>query len=523
MDWNEGYRTDVNYTHGYYREMNPCGMHFLMLMAGIVPPSVTNACELGYGQGLSINIHAAAENIAWTGTDFNPGQAAFAQEMARVSGARANCYAEPFHEFCEREDLPEFDYIALHGIWSWISPENQAAIVRLIDKKLKIGGVVYTSYNTFPGWAAFMPARDLMKLYSERHEAQGRPILDKVADSFAFLGQLAELGAAYFAANPAVQKRLELFRDKDSAYLAHEFLNDAWAPCSFADMAATLGEARLSFACSASPVMLIPGTGANEEQRKLLASIADPVLKETVSDFILNTQFRKDYWIKGLRQLQPHARLEMLGKAQFVPVAMPDKIGREVKMGSSTITVSEASHQVFRSVLGDGKVHSLAELEKKARELAAGPNAPEGAERENLLTLAHVACACMAAGIIAPAQEKQDAARAKPCAEKLNAYIEQLAISSGQIGFLASPVTGGGIAAGRFDMLFLLALRRGAKTVDALALFARNCLNLVGQQIVRNGAPMTDQDEMLSHLRELAENFNTERLPVFRNLLPVQA
>ncbi|MBD5642110.1 MAG: class I SAM-dependent methyltransferase, partial [Desulfovibrio sp.] len=158
MDWTEGYRTEVAYTHGYYKEMNPAFMRFALILAGFQPVAVSEACELGYGQGVSINIHAATENVAWTGTDFNPEQAAFAQELARVSGARIHCHAEPFHDFCERRDLPEFDFIALHGIWSWISPENRAAIVRLVDSRLRIGGCLYISYNANPGWAAFRPA-----------------------------------------------------------------------------------------------------------------------------------------------------------------------------------------------------------------------------------------------------------------------------------------------------------------------------------------------------------------------------
>jgi len=44
--------------------------------------------------------------------------------------------------------LPDFDYIGLHGIWSWISDENRQVIVDFIRKKLKVGGVLYISYNT---------------------------------------------------------------------------------------------------------------------------------------------------------------------------------------------------------------------------------------------------------------------------------------------------------------------------------------------------------------------------------------
>jgi hypothetical protein len=33
-----------------------------------------------------------------------------------------------------------FDYIALHGVWSWVSPENRGHIVRFAARYLKPGG-----------------------------------------------------------------------------------------------------------------------------------------------------------------------------------------------------------------------------------------------------------------------------------------------------------------------------------------------------------------------------------------------
>lgn len=519
MDWNEGYRTDITYTYGYYGEMNPACMRFLMLMAGVTPPDVASACELGYGQGLSLNIHAASENIAWTGTDFNPVQAAFAQEMARVSGARANCYAESFHDFCNRDDLPEFDYIALHGIWSWISPENQTNIVKLVDRKLRIGGALYISYNTFPGWAAFRPARDLMKLYAERQDALGLPILKRIADSFAFMERLGAVKPAYLVENQSVGKRLELFKDKDASYLAHEFFNDDWNAVNFAEMASALASARMTFACSAEPIRAIPGIGLNEEQRHVVDEITDPVLKETVSDFIRNTQFRKDYWLKGARPMQTHTRLAQLRNELFILTASPESINQEIKIGNGTVNLSAASRAILSSVLHDGKVHYIAELEKAAHDMAAREDKPEGIERENIFTLAQALCVLMAASIAAPAQKKQDALKAKPTADRLNAFLENRAVPSNEISFLASPVTGGGVACGRFDMIFLLAIRNGAKTPGQMAAYARDCLHQVGQKIIQDGEPIEDQEKALEHLAKLAESFTGTRLPVLKNLM----
>ena len=88
-DWTAGYVADIGYTFGYYTELNPLRLRLAFLNAGLEVPDSGAACELGFGQGMSANLHAAASITQWHGTDFNPSQAGFAQELASVSGAAA--------------------------------------------------------------------------------------------------------------------------------------------------------------------------------------------------------------------------------------------------------------------------------------------------------------------------------------------------------------------------------------------------------------------------------------------------
>jgi hypothetical protein len=70
--WSSGYVTDITYTHGYYAELNIQRARLALIQAGYAAPEITNACELGFGQGVSIAMHAAATEACWAGTDFNP-------------------------------------------------------------------------------------------------------------------------------------------------------------------------------------------------------------------------------------------------------------------------------------------------------------------------------------------------------------------------------------------------------------------------------------------------------------------
>lgn len=104
-DWTAGYVADIVYSYGYYHELNPLRVKLAFLTAGLVTPAEGTHCELGFGQGVSMNIHAAASGDEWYGTDFNPSQASFAQELAKVSEAQVHLYDQSFAEFCIRDKL----------------------------------------------------------------------------------------------------------------------------------------------------------------------------------------------------------------------------------------------------------------------------------------------------------------------------------------------------------------------------------------------------------------------------------
>ena len=161
-DWASGYTTEVNYVRSYHPHINPLRMRLALLNAGLAFPTIGTACELGFGWGLGPTFHASTSETQWHGTDVNPTQAKFAQDLAALTETNSVLRDDSFDEFAKRSDLPDFDYIVLHGIWSWISDQNRAVIVDFVRRKLKTGGVVYISYNTLPGRALFQPVQHLL-------------------------------------------------------------------------------------------------------------------------------------------------------------------------------------------------------------------------------------------------------------------------------------------------------------------------------------------------------------------------
>jgi len=505
-DWTSGYVADIGYTYGYYLELNPQRVKLAFLNAGLVAPEFGTACELGFGQGLSANMHAAASICSWHGTDFNPAQAGFAQELAANSGADAHLYDEAFAEFAQR-DMPEFDYIGLHGIWSWISDENRAVIVDFIRKKLKVGGVLYISYNTLPGWGTFAPMRHLMTEHAEIIGADGVGIVSRIDGALDFTEKLLATNPLFARANPLIAERITRIKDQNRHYLAHEYFNRDWHPMHFGTMAKWLESAKLTYACSAHYLDYVDVVNLTAEQQAFLKDIHDPMFKQTVRDFMVNQQFRKDYWVKGARRLTTLDQAQGLRDQRLIMTAHRPDVSLKVTGALGEATLTETIYAPILDLMADHKVRTLAEIEQAVR------NA--GITFAQLIQAVLVLCGN---GTFSAVQDDAAITKAKKHADKLNTHLMLKARSSNDITYLASPVTGGGVMLGRFQQLFMLALQQGKKMPEDWAEFVAQILAIQGQKILKEGKPLETPEEQLAELTTQAHEFAVKLLPILKSL-----
>jgi len=507
QDWTSGYVADIGYTYGYYTELNPFRSKLPLIFAGIVPPKSGSHCELGFGQGLSVNIHSAAGQGQWYGTDFNPAQAAHAQELAQASGSGAQLYDQSFQEFCSRQDLPEFDSIGLHGIWSWVSDENRRLIVDFIARKLKVGGVVYVSYNTQPGWAAMVPVRELLTVHASRMGAPGTSIVAKVEGALDFALKLMETNPSFAKANPQMAERLKKVNQQDRSYLAHEYFNKDWHPMSFASMSEWMSSAKMEYACSANYLDAIETINLTQEQANLVNAISDPVLRQMTRDFCVNQQFRKDYWIKGSRRLNSFEQAKLLRETRVILCVPRRDVTLKLNAGLGTVNLSEAVYGPILDMLGDAKPYSIGELE--AMLVPKGINISQIVQSVLVLT---------SVSVLAEVQDQEAQERAKVACAKLNTYLLERAQASNDVSFLASPVTGGAVVVSRFAQLFLLALERGHTSAQQCAVATWEIFAQQKQRLVKEGKPMESDQENIEELLRQFEEFQTKTLPTLRAL-----
>lgn len=505
--WNEGYFTDISYTNGYYHEINPVFLNFCLLLRGFEPARLNHDsthCELGFGQGLSANIHASANPGHYFGTDFTPAHAAGAQNLAAQAGNGALLFDDSFEEFLAREDLPQFDSISLHGIWAWISTRNRAAITAFARRHLKPGGIFYVSYNSFPGWAPMHPLRQLFTLH-DRYASPPADTHARVDAALKFASDLFAADARALVTHPHLATRLKNISEQNRQYLAHEYFNREWNCMYFADVAEELAAAKLEYACTALPKDAIDLINLSAPAQEYLCSISHPILREQTRDYFTDQHFRKDIYVRGPRRISIAEQRERLFDMPFVLTRPVGQIPQTIAGAFGSVTLEQYRPVIEAFAADDYSAKSLRQL------IDILSDTPWGVLHEMLAALCND-------GILAPCHPETQAQEMRAGCRALNHQILLRACHGGEITFLASPLTGGGIPASRSSQLFLLARESGRSHPAEWAQFAWNTLLLQGERMMKDGRTLNSAEENIAELQTLADKFNTELLPLFIGL-----
>lgn len=296
MNWNEGYYTDREYTYGYYRELNPYRSVLALLHKGFTPPRFRTACELGFGQGVSLAVHAASSHLQWWGTDFMPSHGFFAREVCSGLDRPPKVFDDSFSEFLQR-DLPGFDFIGLHGVLSWISPSARRDVFDFVRRRLNPGGVLYVSYNSAAGWGPLASVRRILRQCFLRQSAslgfEGR-VRAAVAETIASLRG----ASAYQKLYPTGVSKLEELQKLSPNYLAHELLNEHWELFQFEDLAAELQACKLDYCTSMHIPEHFEPLYFTEEQVQVMEGLGVND-RESMRDVLMCQTFRRDVWQRG--------------------------------------------------------------------------------------------------------------------------------------------------------------------------------------------------------------------------------
>lgn len=506
-DWTQGYVSDIEYLPGFYVEQTPAHLDVVCLLRGIEPPvrsgEAFRYCELGCGVGETATTIAAANprSEVW-GFDFNPAHIARARQLAKDGGLQ-NIRLEDasFEQLIEGKlpDLPQFDYITLHGVWSWVSAENRAHIVRFIDSYLKPGGLVYVSYNALPGWTSAVPLQRILSLSAARdNDRSDRRVMRALETAREFAA----------AGSTRIPEQLLQRLDKETsvAYLSHEYLNEHWAPCFHTDVASDLAAAKLNYVGSATLLENFPDLSLTAEQRELIGRLP-PAIVETAKDYFLERTFRRDVFVRGARSI-PERRLDnRIAEARLCLVVPPELVTREIDIPLGKASLNASFYQPALDAL-IAAPHTIGELMAlpEASQSTATPREILGmliGTRQAMMMPPHPCQQTSPDGVKA-----YNSVHLAACADEGRAVCT-----------LAGAAIGSGVTARLFEMLAYEALAAGAPTdPEGLTNAVWSLLQSRGDRIRHDGEPIEDDGENLRILRENIDKIVAIALPLWRRV-----
>ena len=198
---------------------------------------------------------------------------------------------------------------------------------------------------------------------------------------------------------------------------------------------------------------------------------------------------------------------ELMREQRVILVAHRQDVSLKVAGALGEAEMNASIYGPILDELGDHKPKTLAQLETtlKAKNISIG----QIMEATMILS---------GAGHVLPVQDDAVANKARKHTDKINQHILKKARGSGDIGYIASPVTGGGILLSRFYQLFLLAMASGKKQPAEWAQYAWNLLASQNQKILKEGKALESPEDNLAELTAQANTFSTKTLPVLKPL-----
>ncbi|MEO6919058.1 MAG: methyltransferase regulatory domain-containing protein [Collimonas sp.] len=305
------------YTSHPFKATAPEHLAAVAALFNLTPPRTDNArvLELGCAAGGNLIPHAQRHpDGRYVGVDLSKVQIDAGQQRLTALGLN-NIGLHHMSLSDIGPALGQFDYIICHGVYSWVSPQVQDAILRVCAENLAADGIAIISYNTYPGWKFKEVVREAMLFRGKNHEKPE----DKLAHARGMFNFMHEMSSKGSVLHQVLEQHADTFSGKfDDYYLQHEYLEPYNAPCYLSEFTARAQQRKLSYLADAeTQSMFVSNLGSNIAEPLLRECENDQVVLEQYMDFLRNRQFRHTLLVHAeqqsrIRYLLNSARLALL-------------------------------------------------------------------------------------------------------------------------------------------------------------------------------------------------------------------
>ncbi|GIK64994.1 MAG: hypothetical protein BroJett018_27880 [Chloroflexota bacterium] len=328
----------IPYPNLGYSHTHPDHLATLATLLGLNPasPEKCRVLELGTASGWNIIPFAYAfPESEFVGIDISPVQIQEGQAAIQALGLQ-NIRLEACDILEITSELGGFDYIIAHGVYSWVTSDVRDALMRVCKQNLAPNGVVYISYNTYPGSYMTRMVREMM-LYHTRNAATPFEKAEGARDFMAFLRENNTIPESGFAAflntySDMLQQRLEHATSRSNSVILHDELaeiNDALYFHEFASHAAQHG---LQYLVEAEfPTVMV--SNLKDPVIDAIKEFAGDIIEtEQYLDFLRNRNFRKTLLCHAEIELERTIKLERVTTFRVSSMARP--LGDELDIAS---------------------------------------------------------------------------------------------------------------------------------------------------------------------------------------------
>jgi SAM-dependent methyltransferase len=495
------------YPTAWHNFQSPAHLRAICALSGVAwevdADTPLSILEVGCGTGFT-GLGLAAGNPGWQvmGLDYNPAHIAEARSMAsaaRLDNVRFLEADLADLDGAELDALPEFDLITVHGVWSWVADSVREGVLRLIKRRLKVGGLVFMGYNNLPGAAGGMGLARLVQgamrsatSASDRAAAAARQVQRLIAAEPA---HLPNSGWRRMVSGEV--------KGAQAGYLLHEFLTEHWRPSFHGDVAVALGSVRCEYVGSATIDENFPQMSLTPAQRELWDEAPDAASRELLFDLCVPRAFRRDVFVRGLRRV-PH------------PVAV-DRIclAAAIHADGDPVLRSQAGEAQLPRALVDTARAALATGPQTVAALRALPGCGQATPAELMALL-------MGSGCAVPLWREPgsgaDWAQAQAASRRFNAMaadrLAPFGVGSGQLG-LSAPALGGALTASPLELAVVQRLIQAAEEGAPLAGAGSDGVHGVVRRLLPPGPP--PEQAVLDDVGHLVAELLKERLPVWRS------
>ena len=279
---------DVPYVGHPYGYTHPDYLATLAILHGLkaAPVLMCRVLEIGCGDGANIVPMAEAlPSAEFVGCDYAARPVARAQQMVGELGL-SNIRIQQL----DLRDIPAdaglFDYIIVHGVYSWIPLEVRQHLMPVIARHLAPNGVAYVSYNVFPGCRVRQAAWDLLRL----HTKGCADLKTKLGEARALIALMVDSDGPVNQGEDTLRAEFRRLLDKPDGALCHDDLCDTNHPVYFQEFVADAAGSGLTFLVEAELFTMAAGDFAPHVREAL--GRMDRLTREQYLDFMRFRPFR---------------------------------------------------------------------------------------------------------------------------------------------------------------------------------------------------------------------------------------